>query len=150
MADNVKINGKKHAWATIKAVDLGYGIMEGIQEISWELKRDNKLRYGRDNDPQGYGMGNKDYSGQLVMSRDEYDDQFMPWVLQQGDVQDLTDLEPFSLEIARKRHSGDTLKTTRLIGVILGGEQNGVSQGATEWNVTIPFIYTGKEEIGIG
>ena len=149
MADNVKVNNVKHAWASIEAIDAGYGVMEEVQEISWELSRDNKLRHGRGSDPKGFALGNKEFSGQLVMSRDEYDDQFLPWVIGQG-FEDPTDIPAFSLEIMRRRHAGDTLKTTRLLQVKFGGDQNGISQGATEWNVTLPFIYMGKEEIGIG
>ncbi len=150
MADNVKVNNTMYAWASVESTDMGYGVMEGVQEIGWELKRDSKPRYGRGSEPRGMALGNKEYSGQIVMDLDEYYDQFLPWVLKQPDVKDPTDLEPFSLEVSKKRHSKDTLNTTRLTGVRFTGDQTSISQGATDWNVTLPFVATGKEEKGVG
>ena len=141
----MRINGIQHAWASIQSIDAGFGDMPGVQEISYESKQDNKLRFGRGVEPRGMSLGNVDYSGQIVMDRDEFYDSFLPWVLSTG-AASIQELPPFSLEISRQRHAEDYLVTTRLTGVKLGGEQSSISQGATEDNITIPFIFLEKIE----
>ena len=150
MADKTKINNVRYSWSSIEAVDMGYGTMEEIQEISWEVSQDNKLTYGRGAKPHGYAVGNVEYSGQIVMSRYEYAKQFMPWVLKQPNVKSLPDLPPFSLGIQMKLYEGDPIQTTRLIGVKFGGVQNAASQGSTDMKVTLPFIFMDIEETGLG
>lgn len=66
------INGRNYDWEDIH-VQLPYGEAVGITEIKYTDGQSIEARYGRGAVPRGYGRGNYEASGSMVLDRDEWE-----------------------------------------------------------------------------
>lgn len=66
------INGRNYDWEDIH-VQLPYGEAVGITEIKYTDGQSVEARYGRGSVPRGYGRGNYEASGSMVLDRDEWE-----------------------------------------------------------------------------
>ena len=65
-------NGNKYDWESI-TVNLTNGEVVGITEIKYEDGQEITARYGRGSIPRGYGRGNYEASGSMVLDREEWE-----------------------------------------------------------------------------
>ena len=66
------INGKNYDWEDIHVTTLT-GEQIGITEIKYSDEQSVTARYGRGAVPRGYGRGNYEASGSMVLDRDEWE-----------------------------------------------------------------------------
>ena len=66
------INGKNYDWEDIHVITLT-GEQIGITEIKYSDEQSVTARYGRGAVPRGYGRGNYEASGSMVLDRDEWE-----------------------------------------------------------------------------
>lgn len=66
------INGRQYDWEDIHVV-LPHGEAVGITEIKYSDGQSIEARYGRGSVPRGYGRGNYEASGSMVLDRDEWE-----------------------------------------------------------------------------
>ncbi len=67
----VRINGVLHDWERV-TVTGPQGTFIGITDISWKVKKEVKLRYGKGSIPRGYGRGNYEPDGSMTLDQDEF------------------------------------------------------------------------------
>ena len=65
-------NGNKYDWESI-TVTLPNGEVVGITEIKYEDGQEITAHYGKGSLPRGYGRGNYEASGSMVLYREEWE-----------------------------------------------------------------------------
>lgn len=91
----MKINGEEYAWEDIQVAMSGK-VIEGIQGISYTVKRNHTNIYGRGNKPIAGGRGKKEYDGSITLLQSEVE--ALQLTLPRG--KDITDIKPFDIVVA--------------------------------------------------
>lgn len=141
------INGRQYDWEDIHVI-LPSGEAVGITEIKYEDGQSIEARYGRGAIPRGYGRGNYEASGSMVLDRDEWE--LLKQSLANSGIGGIFDHQPFTIVIAYANdemgHVVDTLKKckiTKFSGA--GGAQSdtNVSPITCEFTILEPIEYNG-------
>lgn len=146
------INGRNYDWEDIH-VQLPHGEAVGITEIKYTDGQSIEARYGRGAVPRGWGRGNYEASGSMVLDRDEWE-RFKDGI--GGDA--IYDHDPFTIVVCyANRDMGtvtDTLKSckvTKFDGA--GGAQGDANASpiSCEFTILEPIEWNGtpaKKETG--
>ncbi|WP_446424090.1 hypothetical protein [Mailhella sp.] len=141
------INGRNYDWEDIH-VALPSGEAVGITEIKYSDSQTIEARYGRGSVPRGYGRGNYEASGSMVLDRDEWERlKIVLAALGGGAIYDHT---PFPIIVAYANDDmGNVVdvlrscKITKFDGA--GGSQGDANAGpiTCEFTILEPIVWNG-------
>lgn len=138
-------NGHKYDWESI-TVTLPNGEVVGITEIKYEDGQEITARYGKGSLPRGYGRGNYEASGSMVLDRDEWEKLKLGLTAIGG----IYDHEPFAIVVSYANNDmatvTDTLKDCKITKFSGGGGSQGddnVSPMTCEFNILKPILWNG-------
>lgn len=139
------INGRNYDWEDMHVV-LPSGEAVGITEIKYSDGQSIEARYGRGAVPRGWGRGNYEASGSMVLDRDEWEI-FKKSLLGNGGLYDHT---PFTIIVAYANNDMgtvvDTLKSCKITKFDGGGASQGddnASPISCEFTILEPILWNG-------
>lgn len=142
------INGKNYDWEDIHIITLT-GEQIGITEIKYSDEQSVTARYGRGAVPRGYGRGNYEASGSMVLDRDEWEKLKLALVAlsNTGGIYDHT---PFPIVVSYANDDMgtviDTLRDCKISKFDGGGGSQGddnVSPITCEFTILSPILWNG-------
>lgn len=142
------INGKNYDWEDIRVITLT-GEQIGITEIKYSDEQSVTARYGRGAVPRGYGRGNYEASGSMVLDRDEWEKLKLALVAlsNTGGIYDHT---PFPIVVSYANDDMgtviDTLRDCKISKFDGGGGSQGddnVSPITCEFTILSPILWNG-------
>ena len=142
------INGKNYDWEDIHVITLT-GEQIGITEIKYSDEQSVTARYGRGAVPRGYGRGNYEASGSMVLDRDEWEKLKLALVAlsNTGGIYDHT---PFPIVVSYANDDMgtviDTLRDCKISKFDGGGGSQGddnVSPITCEFTILSPILWDG-------
>ena len=142
------INGKNYDWEDIHVVTLT-GEQIGITEIKYSDEQSVTARYGRGAVPRGYGRGNYEASGSMVLDRDEWEKLKLALVGISG-TGGIYDHAPFPIVVSYANDDMgtviDTLRDCKISKFDGGGGSQGddnVSPITCEFTILSPILWNG-------
>lgn len=144
----MSINGKHYDWEDIHVITLT-GEQIGITEIKYSDEQSVTARYGRGAVPRGYGRGNYEASGSMVLDRDEWEKLKLALVgiSNTGGIYDHT---PFPIVVSYANDDMgtviDTLRDCKISKFDGGGGSQGddnVSPITCEFTILSPILWNG-------
>lgn len=144
----MSINGKHYDWEDIHVTTLT-GEQIGITEIKYSDEQSVTARYGRGAVPRGYGRGNYEASGSMVLDRDEWEKLKLALVAlsNTGGIYDHT---PFPIVVSYANDDMgtviDTLRDCKISKFDGGGGSQGddnVSPITCEFTILSPILWNG-------
>ena len=144
----MSINGKHYDWEDIHVITLT-GEQIGITEIKYSDEQSVTARYGRGAVPRGYGRGNYEASGSMVLDRDEWEKLKLALVAlsNTGGIYDHT---PFPIVVSYANDDMgtviDTLRDCKISKFDGGGGSQGddnVSPITCEFTILSPILWNG-------
>ena len=142
------INGKNYDWEDIHVVTLT-GEQIGITEIKYSDEQSVTARYGRGAVPRGYGRGNYEASGSMVLDRDEWE-KFKLELVGISGTGGIYDHAPFPIVVSYANDDMgtviDTLRDCKISKFDGGGGSQGddnVSPITCEFVILSPILWNG-------
>lgn len=141
-----EINGRKYDWASI-SIKAPSGDVIGISEISYNDECGASPRYGRGQNPIGYGVGNYKGEGSMSLDRDEYE------LLRQAVGGKVLAADPFNIVVAYENEDmalvTDTLPDVKITKQDTGGKQGDEEAGTMKLDFMImsPIKWNDEEAI---
>lgn len=142
------INGKNYDWEDIHVVTLD-GEQIGITEIKYTDGQSVTARYGRGAVPRGYGRGNYEASGSMVLDRDEWE-KFKLALKATSGTGGIYDHTPFPIVVSYANDDMgtviDTLPDCKISKFDGGGGSQGddnVSPITCEFTILSPVLWNG-------
>ena len=142
------INGKNYDWEDIHVITLT-GEQIGITEIKYSDEQSVTARYGRGAVPRGYGRGNYEASGSMVLDRDEWEKLKLALVAL-SNTGGIYDHKPFPIVVSYANDDMgtviDTLRDCKLSKFDGGGGSQGddnVSPITCEFTILSPILWNG-------
>lgn len=142
------INGKNYDWEDIHVTTLT-GEQIGITEIKYSDEQSVTARYGRGAVPRGYGRGNYEASGSMVLDRDEWEKLKLALVGISG-TGGIYDHAPFPIVVSYANDDMgtviDTLRDCKISKFDGGGGSQGddnVSPITCEFTILSPILWDG-------
>ena len=142
------INGKNYDWEDIHVVTLD-GEQIGITEIKYTDGQSVTARYGRGAVPRGYGRGNYEASGSMVLDRDEWE-KFKLALKGTSGTGGIYDHTPFPIVVSYANDDMgtiiDTLPDCKISKFDGGGGSQGddnVSPITCEFTILSPILWNG-------
>lgn len=142
------INGKNYDWEDIHVTTLT-GEQIGITEIKYSDEQSVTARYGRGAVPRGYGRGNYEASGSMVLDRDEWEKLKLALVGISG-TGGIYDHAPFPIVVSYANDDMgtviDTLRDCKISKFDGGGGSQGddnVSPITCEFTILSPILWNG-------
>ncbi len=142
------INGKNYDWEDIRVITLT-GEQIGITEIKYSDEQSVTARYGRGAVPRGYGRGNYEASGSMVLDRDEWEKLKLALVAL-GNTGGIYDHTPFPIVVSYANDDMgtviDTLRDCKISKFDGGGGSQGddnVSPITCEFTILSPILWNG-------
>jgi hypothetical protein len=141
----MSVNGRNYDWEDMHIV-LPSGEAVGITEIKYTDGQSIEARYGRGAVPRGWGRGNYEASGSMVLDRDEWEI-FKKSLSGSGG---LYDHAPFTIIVAYANNDMgtvvDTLKSVKITKFDGGGASQGdanASPISCEFTILEPILWNG-------
>ena len=142
------INGKNYDWEDIHVITLT-GEQIGITEIKYSDEQSVTARYGRGAVPRGYGRGNYEASGSMVLDRDEWEKLKLALVAI-SNTGGIYDHKPFPIVVSYANDDMgtviDTLRDCKISKFDGGGGSQGddnVSPITCEFTILSPILWNG-------
>ncbi len=142
------INGKNYDWEDIHVITLT-GEQIGITEIKYSDEQSVTARYGRGAVPRGYGRGNYEASGSMVLDRDEWEKLKLALVAL-SNTGGIYDHKPFPIVVSYANDDMgtviDTLRDCKISKFDGGGGSQGddnVSPITCEFTILSPILWNG-------
>ena len=142
------INGKNYDWEDIHVITLT-GEQIGITEIKYSDEQSVTARYGRGAVPRGYGRGNYEASGSMVLDRDEWEKLKLALVAL-SNTGGIYDHKPFPIVVSYANDDMgtviDTLRDCKISKFDGGGGSQGddnVSPITCELTILSPILWNG-------
>ena len=142
------INGKNYDWEDIHVITLT-GEQIGITEIKYSDEQSVTARYGRGAVPRGYGRGNYEASGSMVLDRDEWEKLKLALVAL-SNTGGIYDHAPFPIVVSYANDDMgtviDTLRDCKISKFDGGGGSQGddnVSPITCEFTILSPILWNG-------
>lgn len=139
-------NGQRYDWESI-TVTGPQGEIAEISEIKYEDGQSATARYGRGSVPHGYGRGNYEASGSMVLDREEWEKLKKELTASGGGIYDH---EPFTIVVSYGNDNlptiTDTLKNCKITKFSGGGGSQGddnVSPMTCEFIILSPILWDG-------
>ncbi|MGE9985351.1 hypothetical protein [Desulfovibrio sp. SGI.169] len=142
------INGRQYDWEDIHVVTLS-GEQIGITEIKYTDGQSIEARYGRGAVPRGWGRGNYEASGSMVLDRDEWENLKKALVASSG-AGDIFGHRPFPITVSYANDDMgtivDTLKDCKITKFDGGGASQGDANASPitcEFTILSPIVWNG-------
>ena len=142
------INGKNYDWEDIHVITRT-GEQIGITEIKYSDEQSVTARYGRGAVPRGYGRGNYEASGSMVLDRDEWEKLKLALVAL-SNTGGIYDHKPFPIVVSYANDDMgtviDTLRDCKISKFDGGGGSQGddnVSPITCEFTILSPILWNG-------
>ncbi|MCH5277471.1 MAG: hypothetical protein J1E80_06500 [Desulfovibrionaceae bacterium] len=142
------INGRQYDWEDMHVVTPS-GEQIGITEIKYTDGQSIEARYGRGAVPRGYGRGNYEASGSMVLDRDEWERLKLALVASGGSG-DIFGHRPFPIIVSYANDDMgtvvDMLKDCKITKFDGGGGSQGdanVSPITCEFTILSPIVWNG-------
>ena len=142
------INGKNYDREDIHVITLT-GEQIGITEIKYSDEQSVTARYGRGAVPRGYGRGNYEASGSMVLDRDEWEKLKLALVAL-SNTGGIYDHKPFPIVVSYANDDMgtviDTLRDCKISKFDGGGGSQGddnVSPITCEFTILSPILWNG-------
>ena len=142
------INDKNYDWEDIHVITLT-GEQIGITEIKYSDEQSVTARYGRGAVPRGYGRGNYEASGSMVLDRDEWEKLKLALVAL-SNTGGIYDHKPFPIVVSYANDDMgtviDTLRDCKISKFDGGGGSQGddnVSPITCEFTILSPILWNG-------
>lgn len=140
------VNGRQYDWEDI-TVTLPSGQAVGITEIKYSDGQKAEARYGKGSVPRGYGRGNYEASGSMVLDRDEWERLKRELASSGGGIYDH---RPFAIVVAYANDDmgniTDTLKACKITKFDGGGAKQGddnASPISCDFVILEPIVWNG-------
>ncbi len=144
------INGRGYDWEDMNII-LPSGEAIGITEIKYSDSQDKTPHYGKGAVPRGYGRGNYEASGSMVLDRDEWE-RLTDQITENDGIYDH---EPFTIIVNYANDDmgqiSDTLPSVAITKNDGGGGAQGdniVSAMTVEFKIMEPILWNGKPAKG--
>ena len=141
-------NGVHYDWESI-TVTGPTGIIAGITEIKYSDGQSITARYGRGAVPRGYGRGNYEASGSMVLDRDEWE-RLKVFLAASSSGGGIYDHSPFTIVVSYANNdmgiTTDVLKSCKITKFDGGGGAQGddnVSPLSCELTILEPIVWGG-------
>ncbi len=132
---------ENYSWSNYTATVMGRTLI-GIKSLDYDKSQKVESTYGKGSDPTGWGKGQKESSGKLTITEEEYKKLVLASVPVGGDP---LDLPPFPIVGLLEKSNGEKFKDT-LPMVCIEKISSKKKQGDTEFvrdidfkNLMIPF-----------
>lgn len=142
----MSVNGLKYDWESM-SVTGPHGEIAGITEIKYEDGQSVTGRYGKGSIPRGYGRGNYEASGSMVLDRDEWEKLKKELTANGGGIYDH---EPFPIVVSYANNDmetiTDTLKKCKIAKFSGAGGSQGddnVSPITCDLTILSPILWNG-------
>lgn len=142
------INGRQYDWEDIHVVTLS-GEQIGITEIKYTDGQSIEARYGRGAVPRGYGRGNYEASGSMVLDRDEWE-KFKLALRATSGAGGIYDHRPFPIIVSYANDDMgtvvDMLKDCKITKFDGGGASQGDANASPitcEFTILSPIVWNG-------
>ena len=142
------INGRTYDWEDMHVVLPG-GEAVGITEIKYSDGQSIEARYGRGAVPRGWGRGNYEASGSMVLDRDEWEN-LKEALVKSSSARDIFGHRPFPIIVCYANDDMgtvvDTLKDCKITKFDGGGASQGdanASPISCEFTILSPIVWNG-------
>lgn len=142
----MSVNGQAYDWEDISVI-LPHGEAAGITEIKYEDGQPVTARYGKGSVPRGFGRGNYEASGSMVLDRDEWEKLKKELTANGGGIYDH---EPFTIVVSYANDNlgtiTDTLKQCKITKFSGAGGSQGddnASPMTCELTILRPILWNG-------
>lgn len=144
----MSINGKQYDWEDIHVVTLS-GEQIGITEIKYTDGQSIEARYGRGAVPRGWGRGNYEASGSMVLDRDEWEN-LKKALAASSSAKDIFGHRPFPIIVSYANDDMgtivDMLKDCKITKFDGGGASQGDANASPitcEFTILSPIVWNG-------
>lgn len=144
----MSINGKQYDWEDIHVVTLS-GEQIGITEIKYTDGQSIEARYGRGAIPRGWGRGNYEASGSMVLDRDEWEN-LKKALVASSSARDIFGHRPFPIIVSYANDDMgtivDMLKDCKITKFDGGGASQGDANASPitcEFTILSPIVWNG-------
>lgn len=127
-------NSKQFEWSDV-SVGIGGKIIEGCSSVKYTKKRVKEALMGRGSKPHAIQRGNHEYEGELVLWQSEYT--ALENATTDGDILNAE----FDITVAYTPADGGATKIQTLKSAQVKEAQEGLSQGDTHGQITLPIIF---------
>lgn len=131
------------AWSDVR-VDIAASRILKLKGVKWGSKKDKKYRYGEGDKPRGIQHGNREYMGELKVSRGVLRDLNLAAI-----ALGFTDILEFSFPIVIKYRAkgGRTQELITLVDAEITEFNDEMLQGAAEGEVTLPLMFLDAKQV---
>lgn len=133
-------NSREYQWSDL-AITVGGRLITGARAVSYKVKREKEVLYGKGDEPLAIQHGNKSYEGTLTITTSEYN------ALKQAGGGSALDFQCDITVSYGDPTKGDIMRTDKLLGVEFTEEPDDWKQGDKSEEHALPFIFLRKVEV---
>lgn len=130
-------DSREYQWSDVR-VSIGGRQITRLRSVRYKVSKEKELLYGTGDEPVSVQSGNKSYEGEVAMLRSEYE------TLAAAGGGTVLDLQVDIVVNYGNPRTGDMMVTDKLLGCQFTEEENSISQGDKNEEVTLPFIFLRK------
>lgn len=130
-------NSREYQWSDVRATIGGRPITR-LRGVRYKVTKEKELLYGAGEEPVSIQSGNKAYEGDVTMTRSEYES------LAAAGGGSVLDLQLDIVVSYGNPSEGDVMVTDKLFGCQFTEEENSMSQGDKNEDITLPFLFLRK------
>lgn len=117
---------------------IGGRLLTRLRSVNYKRSKEKELTYGTGNEPVSIQSGNVSYEGEVGMLRSEYE------TLANSDGGTVLDMQVDIVVSYGNPTKGGVMVTDKLLGCQFTEEENSMSQGDKNEEITLPFIFLRK------
>ena len=130
-------DNREYQWSDVRAL-IGGRLITRLRSVRYKRSKEKELLYGTGDEPVSIQSGNVAYEGEVGLLRSEYE------TLAQSGGGSVLDLQ-VDIVVSYGNHAkGDVMVTDKLLGCQFTEEENAMSQGDKNEEITLPFIFLRK------
>ncbi len=130
-------NSREYQWSDVRAL-VGGRLLTRLRGVRYKVSKEKELLYGTGDEPVSIQSGNKAYEGELTMLRSEYE------TLAAAGGGTVLDMQVDIVVSYGNPTAGDVMVTDKLLGCQFTEEEDSMSQGDKNEEITLPFIFLRK------
>jgi phage tail tube protein FII len=127
-------DSKEYGWKDISVNVTGQNMIS-IEEIKYKYTRSTEFRYGKGGDPHDIERGNRELTGEIVITQNELDK-----LTQVSPNRDISALDHL-LTVAYAKTTVAKQTVDQLVGVVFEEVEKGMAQGDKHASIRIPFKF---------
>lgn len=130
-------NSREYQWSDVRLTVGGRPITRA-RSVRYKRSKEKELLYGTGDEPVSIQSGNVAYDGELGLLRSEYE------TLAAAGGGSVLDIQTDMVVSYGNPAKGDVMVTDKLLGCQFTEEENSMSQGDKNEEITLPFIFLRK------